>query len=291
MRNHESELLYHALCYEEGHPRRTQHILKVYTLAKLLGEKEALSEKDRQILQAAAILHDIAIKYCKEHYAGDACQANQQREAPHLMCNFLDQAEYPAEYLPRILELVLLHHDYTDQPDPLLRLLIEADLIVNCYHDPQYTRMLHEQIEKLLHTSNLFYNVPAIEAAKLFNQAAGMEQVFFTNSGTEAIEGAIKIAKKYFYDRHHTNCGEIIAMKKSFHGRSMGALSLTGKEAYQAPFGPMLSYIRFAEFNNLDSVRALITENTCAICLETVQGEGGIYPAADTFIQGKCDDE
>ena len=154
------------------------------------------------------------------------------------------------------------------------------------YHDPQYTRMLHEQIEKLLHTSNLFYNVPAIEAAKLFNQAANMEQVFFTNSGTEAIEGAIKIAKKYFYDRSHTNCGEIIAMKKSFHGRSMGALSLTGKEAYQAPFGPMLSYIRFAEFNNLDSVRSLITENTCAICLETVQGEGGIYPATDTFIQG-----
>lgn len=154
------------------------------------------------------------------------------------------------------------------------------------YHDPQYTRMLHEQIEKLLHTSNLFYNVPAIEAAKLFNQAANMEQVFFTNSGTEAIEGAIKIAKKYFYDRSHTNCGEIIAMKKSFHGRSMGALSLTGKEAYQAPFGPMLSYIRFAEFNNLDSVRALITENTCAICLETVQGEGRIYPATDTFMQG-----
>ena len=154
------------------------------------------------------------------------------------------------------------------------------------YHDPQYTRMLHEQIEKLLHTSNLFYNVPAIEAAKLFNQAANMEQVFFTNSGTEAIEGAIKIAKKYFYDRSHTNCGEIIAMKKFFHGRSMGALSLTGKEAYQAPFGPMLSYIRFAEFNNLDSVRALITENTCAICLETVQGEGGIYPATDTFMQG-----
>ena len=154
------------------------------------------------------------------------------------------------------------------------------------YHDPQYTRMLHEQIEKLLHTSNLFYNVPAIEAAKLFNQAAGMEQVFFTNSGTEAIEGAIKIAKKYFYDRHHTNCGEIIAMKKSFHGRSMGALSLTGKEAYQTPFGPMIPHIRFAEFNNLDSVRALITENTCAICLETVQGEGGIYPATDTFMQG-----
>lgn len=154
------------------------------------------------------------------------------------------------------------------------------------YHDPQYTRMLQEQMEKLLHTSNLFYNVPAIEAAGLFNQAAGMEQVFFTNSGTEAIEGAVKIAKKYFYDRHHTNCGEIIAMKKSFHGRSMGALSLTGKEAYQTPFGPMLPHIRFADFNDLDSVRSLMTENTCAICLETVQGEGGIYPATDAFMHG-----
>ena len=95
-----------------------------------------------------------------------------------------------------------------------------------------------------------------------------------------------EIAKKYFYDRHHTNCGEIIAMKKSFHGRSMGALSLTGKEAYQTPFGPMITHIRFAEFNNLDSVRSLITENTCAICLETVQGEGGIYPAEPEFLQG-----
>mgnify|MGYP002441563329 CR=1 FL=1 len=84
MRNHESELLYHALCYEEGHPRRTQHILKVYTLAKLLGEKEALSEKDRQILQAAAILHDIAIKYCKEHYAGDVRQISNGK--PPIWC-------------------------------------------------------------------------------------------------------------------------------------------------------------------------------------------------------------
>lgn len=90
------------------------------------------------------------------------------------------------------------------------------------YHDPNYTRTLQEQMEKLLHTSNLFYNVPAIEAAKLFNQASGMEQVFFTNSGTEAIEGAVKIAKKYHFLKHNNHNGEIIAMKKSFHGRSMG---------------------------------------------------------------------
>ena len=154
------------------------------------------------------------------------------------------------------------------------------------YHDPNYTRMLQGQIEKLLHTSNLFYNVPAIEAAKQFNQAANMEQVFFTNSGAEAIEGAIKIAKKYHFLKYKNKNGEIIAMKKSFHGRSMGALSITGQEAYQEPFGPMLPHIKFAEFNDLESVKQLITENTCAIFLETVQGEGGIYPATDFFIKG-----
>ena len=154
------------------------------------------------------------------------------------------------------------------------------------YHDPNYTRMLQEQLEKLLHTSNLFYNVPAIEAAKRFNQASHMEQVFFTNSGTEAIEGAIKIAKKYHFLRNKNQNGEIIAMKKSFHGRSMGALSITGKAAYQEPFGPMLPHIKFADFNDLESVKRLITKDTCAICLETVQGEGGIYPATKDFLAG-----
>ena len=126
------------------------------------------------------------------------------------------------------------------------------------YHDPNYTRILQEQLEKLLHTSNLFYNVPAIEAAKRFNQASHMEQVFFTNSGTEAIEGAIKIAKKYHFLRNKNQNGEIIAMKKSFHGRSMGALSITGKAAYQEPFGPLLPHIKFADFNDLASVKLLI---------------------------------
>lgn len=154
------------------------------------------------------------------------------------------------------------------------------------YHDPNYTCLLQKQIEKLLHTSNLFYNVPSIEAAKLFNQAAQMEQVFFTNSGTEAIEGAIKIAKKYHFLKNNNHNGEIIAMRKSFHGRSMGALSITGKSAYQEPFAPLLPHIKFANFNNLESVNRLITKNTCAIFMETVQGEGGIYPATDSFIKG-----
>lgn len=154
------------------------------------------------------------------------------------------------------------------------------------YGDPNYTRVLQQQVEQLLHTSNLFYNVPAINAAKLFNQASQMEQVFFTNSGTEAIEGAIKIARKLHFLKHNNHNGEIIAMRNAFHGRSMGALSVTGKEAYQKPFGPMLPHIKFAEFNDLESVKQLLTDNTCAIFMETVQGEGGIYPAADSFIKG-----
>ncbi len=154
------------------------------------------------------------------------------------------------------------------------------------YHDQNYTRTLQEQMEKLLHTSDLFYNVPAIEAAKLFNQASGMEQVFFTNSGREAIKGAVKIAKKYHFLKHNNHNGEIIAMKKSFHGRSMGALSITGKATYQEPFAPMLAHVKFADFNDLDSVKRLITKNTCAIFMETVQGESGIYPITEYFIKG-----
>ena len=110
--------------------------------------------------------------------------------------------------------------------------------------------------------------------------------MFFTNSGTEAIEGAVKIAKKYHFLKHNNHNGEIIAMKKSFHGRSMGALSITGKATYQEPFAPMLAHVKFADLNNLDSVKRLITKNTCAIFMETVQGESGIYPTTEYFIKG-----
>jgi uncharacterized protein len=134
MTEQESALLQSALVYENGHPRRTQHILKVYALAGLLAAREGLDEEDGQILRAAAILHDIPIKYCKEH-DGDACQANQRRAAPGLVQSFLTEAGYPAAWLPRVLELVERHHDYTGPRDTLLQLLIEADLIVNCYEE------------------------------------------------------------------------------------------------------------------------------------------------------------
>lgn len=142
------------------------------------------------------------------------------------------------------------------------------------------------QVDKLYHISNLFYNEPAVEAGERLLKASGMDKVFFTNSGTEAIEGALKIAKRYAYNRGMAPDYEIIAMKHSFHGRSLGALSVTGNDHYQEPFAPLIPGIRFAEFNNLDSVKALFNEKTCAVLMETVQGEGGIYPATEEFIQG-----
>ena len=161
------------------------------------------------------------------------------------------------------------------------------------YNDPEYTKVLREQAGRLLHISNLFYNQPSIDAGERLLKASGMEKVFFTNSGTEAVEGALKIAKRYAYNRDGYGGHEIIAMKHSFHGRSLGALSVTGNDHYQEPFAPLLPGIKFADFNDLDSVKALVNENTCGILMETIQGEGGIYPAAEEFLKGVrklCDD-
>lgn len=154
------------------------------------------------------------------------------------------------------------------------------------YNNQDFTNAIKAQADKLLHVSNLFYNQPSIEAGEKLLKASQMDRVFFTNSGTEAIEGAIKIAKRYAYNKDGMNDHEIIAMKHSFHGRSIGALSVTGNEHYQEPFKPLLPGIRFAEFNNLDSVKALVNNKTCAILLETIQGEGGIYPAEKEFLEG-----
>lgn len=161
------------------------------------------------------------------------------------------------------------------------------------YNDEEFNRAVKEQVDKLLHTSNLFYNQPGVDAAEKLLKVSGMERVFFTNSGTEAVEGALKIAKRYAFNRDGQAGHEIIAMEQSFHGRSLGALSVTGNDHYQEPFRPLLPGVRFAVFNDLDSVKALVNENTCAIIMETIQGEGGIYPATEDFIKGVrqlCDD-
>lgn len=154
------------------------------------------------------------------------------------------------------------------------------------YGNQGYNEALKNQVDKLLHTSNLYYNVPMTEAAEKLLKASGLSKVFFTNSGTEAIEGAIKAARKYAWLKDKSTDHEIIAMKHSFHGRSMGALSVTGNSHYQEPFKPLIGGIKFADFNDLESVKAQITEKTCAIILETVQGEGGIYPAETSFLEG-----
>ena len=162
------------------------------------------------------------------------------------------------------------------------------------YHNEEYNEALKGQIDKLIHTSNYYYNVPAVNAAKALKAASGMDRVFFTNSGAEAIEGAIKTARKYAYLKDGSTDHEIIAMEHSFHGRTMGALSVTGNPKYREAFEPMIGHIRFAKMNDFESVSAQVTDKTCAIILETVQGEGGIYPAEEAFlkkIRALCDEK
>ena len=162
------------------------------------------------------------------------------------------------------------------------------------YHNQAYNDALKAQIDKLIHTSNYFYNVPAVEAAKRLKAVSGMDRVFFTNSGTEAVEGAIKAARKYAWLKDGSTDHEIIAMEHSFHGRTMGALSVTGNPHYREAFDPGIGNIRFAQLNQIESVRECVNEKTCAIILETVQGEGGIYPAEESFLKelrALCDEK
>lgn len=173
-----------------------------------------------------------------------------------------------------------------------------AGIAVNAlgYHYPEYDEALKAQIDKLTHISNLYYNEPMSEAGEKLIKASGLSKAFFTNSGTEAIEGALKAARKYAYTKYGKEAQkyEIIAMNHSFHGRSMGALSVTGTEHYREPFEPLIGGVKFADFNDLESVKAQITDKTCAIITEVVQGEGGIYPAEKEFLEGLravCDEK
>lgn len=153
------------------------------------------------------------------------------------------------------------------------------------YHYQDYDDALKAQIDKLIHTSNYYYNVPAVEAAKKLKAVSGMDRVFFTNSGAEAIEGAIKAARKYAFLKDGRTDHEIIAMEHSFHGRTMGALSVTGNPKYREAFEPGIGNIRFARMNDFDSVLSCVSDKTCAILLETVQGEGGVFPAQEAFLK------
>ncbi len=210
---------------------------------------------------------------------------------------YMEQAEQTLLHTYNRFPLVLDHGEgvYLYDTDGKEYLDFAAGIAVQAfgYHNREYTECIKEQAEKLLHTSNLYYNVPVIRASERLRAASGMDRVFFTNSGTEAIEGAIKAAKKYAWTRDGHAGHEIIAMNHSFHGRSIGALSVTGNAHYQEPFAPLMPGVKFADFNDLDSVKALVSEKTCAVLLETVQGEGGIFPASQDFLEGLrklCDD-
>ena len=162
------------------------------------------------------------------------------------------------------------------------------------YGDKEYTDALKAQIDKGIHFSNYFYSEPLLQAAKGLAKATGLDRVFMANSGTEANEGALKMARKYAIMQGHENRHEIISMNKAFHGRSMGALSVTGTAKYREPFEPMLQGVTFADYNDLESVKAAVTENTYAIIVEAVQGEGGIFPADKEFLEGLrkvCDEK
>ena len=203
---------------------------------------------------------------------------------------YIDSAEHALLHTYNRFPVVLDHGEgvYLYDTDGKKYLDFAAGIAVCAfgYGKKEYNDALKAQVDKLLHTSNLYYNVPTMEAAQKALKAAQMDRIFFTNSGTEAIEGALKSAKKYAYTRDGHAGHEVIAMEHSFHGRSLGALSVTGTKHYQEPFEPLIPGIRFAEYNDLESVKAQINEKTCAIILETVQGEGGIYPADPEFLKG-----
>ncbi len=214
------------------------------------------------------------------------------------MKEYIDEAERDLLHTYNRFQIVLDHGDgvYLYDMDGKKYLDFVGGIAVFAlgYNNKEYNDAVKAQIDKLTHTSNYYYNVPAVKAARKVKEASGMDRVFFTNSGAEALEGAIKTARKYAYLKDGNTDHEIIAMNHSFHGRTMGALAVTGNPKYREPFEPLIGNIKFAELNDLDSVLAQVTDKTCAILLEPVQGEGGLRPATEEFLRALrklCDEK
>ena len=211
---------------------------------------------------------------------------------------YIDEAEQALLHTYNRYQIVLDHGDgvylYDMDGNKYLDFVSGIAVFALGYGNKEYNDGLKAQIDKIIHTSNYYYNEPAINAAKALKKASQMDRVFFTNSGAEAIEGALKTARKYAFLKDGKTDHEIIAMEHSFHGRTMGALSVTGNAHYREAFEPGIGNIKFAEFNNIESVKAQITDKTCAILFETVQGEGGIYPVEEAFlkeVRAICDEK
>ena len=214
-----------------------------------------------------------------------------------VMPAMIDQAEMDLLHTYNRYQIVLDHGDgaYLFDADGKKYLDFMSGIAVFAfgYNDPRYNRALKEQLDRIIHTSNYFYNEPSIRAAHRIKALSGMDRVFFTNSGAEAVEGALKAAVKHAYLKDGRRDHQIIAMEHSFHGRTYGALSVTGNAKYRLPFGQMTGDVQFASLNDLASVKALISDKTAAVILEPVQGEGGLIPASEDFLRGVrklCDD-
>ena len=162
-----------------------------------------------------------------------------------------------------------------------------AGIAVNVlgYGDEKYIEDIKNQMEKIHHCSNLYITEPGVELAEILVENSDFDKVFFCNSGTEAMEAAIKLSRKYGYKNKNKNAIEIISMKNSFHGRSMGALTATGQEKYQKGFGPLIPGIKYAEYNKFDCLEEMINKNTCGIILEVIQGEGGVNLAEKEYLK------
>lgn len=150
---------------------------------------------------------------------------------------------------------------------------------------PAFTKAVKDQVEKLTHVANIYWIKEQVELAKLLVENSFGDKAFFCNSGAEANEGAIKLARKYSYKKYGEGRNEIIAMTTSFHGRTLGTLSVTHNKKYQEGFGPIPEGFKFATFNDIEALKAAISEKTCGIMLEPIQGEGGVTPAEESFLK------
>ncbi|HDH40883.1 MAG TPA: aspartate aminotransferase family protein [Candidatus Altiarchaeales archaeon] len=154
---------------------------------------------------------------------------------------------------------------------------IAVNSLGHCH--PEVVKTIREQSEILIHTSNWFYTIPQLELAQLLVKITGLKRAFITNDGTEAVETAIKLARKT------TGKGEIIAMKNAFHGRTLGALSLTWGERYRKPFLPLVPEMKFVEYNDVDALERSITDKTAAVIVEPIQGESGVIIPDDNYLK------
>ena len=206
------------------------------------------------------------------------------------MKSMIEQAEQDLLHTYNRYQIVLDHGEdvylYDAEGKKYLDFMSGIGVFALGYSNEYYNNALKEQIGKILHTSNYFYNEPAIKAAHRMKEISGMDRVFFANSGAEAVEGALKAAIKYAYVKDGASDHQVIALEHSFHGRTYGALSVTGNSHYREAFGAMPCEARFARMNDMDSI---LTDKTCAIIMEVVQGEGGSVPAKEEFLRAVRD--